>query len=1098
MTIAADINQIALRAGMTTPTQQDVGLQKPIETLRSYTELSFAQDGVYYNKALNTIVITKDGTTLDGFNFSGVVVNVQANDVTFKNSYFDASIGSYSINALPGSKNLTVENSTFDGLKIDKSWYNDFIFSRGENTVIKNNEFLNAPNDAISLMGGEISGNIISGGGYASNAHSDAIWIGSTNGPVVITNNIIDWRPSADAPASTNNAIRITGELGSVDNVTITKNVILGGTASVLVTDGATYTHSASEVGTVTNVKVIDNVIDYSQFYDLYPTARPSDLVYQNNHHASGVPISAGIEAVGIVPSQTSMNVVASTNPNANLFGGAGSDYIIGGSGNNAIYGGDGDDVIYGGAGRDYLTGGGGKNIFYYNSLKDSGIDYIYDFKHGTDKIALSDLDGAPKSADGWQWLGSESFTGNPWQLRVIQTSTLTTIQLDADGDLKADFQLTFKGSITITTGDFILAAKATAPVAVKPIELPAAVVIPNALPTICGVTTGSIVHGVSCAANGTLSFADDDSANVLTTSIKSFEMKFIDAAGADHSAWLNSANIQALKAGFAFSSGSLGGASGSADWSYDTAKTDLSFLGEGDTAQITTKVQVDDGAGGLKYQDVVVTVTGVNDGPVITGSSAITVAETANLSYSDATMIREGSISFGDVDLSDVHSVTVLKAANARGYRGNFSATIGEDSTGTGKGTIKWTFDTPEKSLDYLAVGQTLTQIYTVELTDSHGAKTTTDITLTIVGTNDKPVISGPTTATLWESNAPTLSVQKSLALFDADLTDTLATSISSQTLKLVTASGVDMTSYMTPTEIAQLKEAFHFDPANLGSNKGTGVWSYLIDNSSLDFLGQNDTLTVTNTIKVDDGHGGVAYQDVTVNLRGVNDAPVFDSHKAGDAAITGTVKEMADTSGSAAVLQSNGKIGFSDIDISDSHTVRVAPKAGGYMGTLTASISHDTTGGDAGEVVWSFKVADGALDKLGAGQTVKQVYTVSVSDGKSGMVSQDITINLTGSSDTFVFQNTTTKTLSNFAAGDLIGVNANTFGGNLHSGDLLNNYFSQGTAPTEAGHGQFYQDASHKTLYWDADGTGSGSAVVIAKFASAVDLHASDLFVL
>ncbi|WP_082479861.1 VCBS domain-containing protein [Rhizobium sp. Leaf384] len=1099
MTISADIYQIAERTGLKATTDHEVGAQTPVATLRSFTELSFAKDGVYYNKSLNMLVISKDGTALDGFNFSGVSINVQANNVVIKNSYFDASVGMYAINAFAGTKNLTVENSTFDGLKLDRSSYNVFISSKGENTVIKDSEFLNAPNDGITLQSGQISGNVISGGGYATGAHSDAIWIGATNGAVVISDNVIDWRSSADAPVATNNAVRVTSEMGNIDNVLIKGNIILGGSASVLVTDGATLTHTASQVGTVTNVVVTNNVVDQAQYFDLYPTGRPADLVYRDNLHASGTPVSAGIASVGIVPDRSTLNVVQATSSAAVVKGGAGHDFVIGGDGNNSLFGGDGNDVIFGGAGRDYLTGGNGTNIFYYTSLRNSGLDYIQDFKQGVDKIALADLDGAPTSADGWQWLGGETFTGHAWQLRVIRTATVTTVQVDSDGDLTADFQTTLKGNVAVGLGDFILASKATSSVVdvpiTKPVGTSALIVVPNNLPTITGEATGTIIAGSSTAATGQLLFSDADASNVLTVSIKSYATQYLDVAGAAHAAWLDSTDIAALKAGFSLS---LGGASGSAQWTYDTTKTDLSFVGAGETAQITTTVEVNDGAGGVKLQDVVVTVTGVNDAPVILGSTTLSVKETEGLSYSASTMSREGLISFADVDLGDVHSVSVAAVTGARGYRGNLSATIAEDSTGTGTGAIKWTFTAQEKTLDYLAAGETLVQNYWVDLKDNNGINTRANVAVTIVGTNDNAIISGTSVANLWESKASTLSAKNTLTFFDADVTDKLTSSVSKQTLNLVTAAGVDMTYDLTATEISQLKSAFHMATGELNSNKGSGVWSYFIDDSSLDFLGQNDTLTVVNTVKLDDGHGGATTQDVVIKLRGVNDAPVFQTHKAGDSATTANVKEAAQTSGSSNVLESHGKLAFSDIDISDSHTVRVTAKSSGYVGKLTASVDNDTTGGHQGDVVWLFQVDDGALDKLGAGQTAKQTYTISLSDGKSGTTTQEVTVNLSGSSDTFLFQNTATKTLTTFASGDLIGLNSNAFGGGLHQGDLLDSYFSTGKAPTEAGHGQLYQDASHKTLYWDQDGSGSASAIVVAKFASAVHLQASDFFVI
>ena len=43
---------------------------------------------------------------------------------------------------------------------------------------------------------------------------------------------------------------------------------------------------------------------------------------------------------------------------------------------------------------------------------------------------------------------------------------------------------------------------------------------------------------------------------------------------------------------------------------------------------------------------------------------------------------------------------------------------------------------------LQSLAVGQTITQVYTVTLDDHHGGTVTQDVTVTIIGTNDAPTI--------------------------------------------------------------------------------------------------------------------------------------------------------------------------------------------------------------------------------------------------------------------------------------------------------------------------------------------------------------------
>ncbi|CAO4138159.1 M10 family metallopeptidase C-terminal domain-containing protein [Methylorubrum extorquens] len=461
MYVASDLSFIAHNNGLNGVAGVDAAVGAPLSKaqLKSFSTLK-ATDGVYYNKAMNTLVITKSGVTLDGYDFRGVSINVQADNITIKNSTFDAAVGNYAINAMPGTKNLTVDHSTFDGLKLDKISYNVFVSSRGENTVLTNNAFLDAPADAVQIQSGTISGNYFAGGAYAKGAHADAIWIGKTIGPVVISGNVIDWRSRADAPTETNEAVRISGELGNVSNVLVKNNILLGGSMTVMVTDGATQTHTTGQVGTVTGVKVVENVIDFGKYGDLEQTYRPKDMVYADNMHASGRPVTPGLEAVGTLPDLSTLNKITTASASAAIKGTAKGDYILGGSGSNYIEGGSGNDVIVGGGGRDIISGGGGEDIFVYQSLTNDGIDRISDFTQGQDRIDLSTITGAPKALADWQWLGSESFTGNTWQVRYKQSSGVTTIELDADGDLKADFKLELTGKHALKTSDFILAEK--------------------------------------------------------------------------------------------------------------------------------------------------------------------------------------------------------------------------------------------------------------------------------------------------------------------------------------------------------------------------------------------------------------------------------------------------------------------------------------------------------------------------------------------------------------------------------------------------------------------------------------------------------------
>ena len=92
-------------------------------------------------------------------------------------------------------------------------------------------------------------------------------------------------------------------------------------------------------------------------------------------------------------------------------------------------------------------------------------------------------------------------------------------------------------------------------------------------------------------------------------------------------------------------------------------------------------------------------------------------------------------------------------------------------------------------------------------------------------------------------------------------------------------------------------------------------------------------------------------------------------------------------------------GAINFTDVDTADTHTVSYTPDAGGYLGTFTPTISHDTTGtGTGGVVTWTFTVPDTDIAYLNYGQSLTQVYHVAVNDGHGGITSQDVTVTMHG----------------------------------------------------------------------------------------------------
>jgi VCBS repeat-containing protein len=66
-----------------------------------------------------------------------------------------------------------------------------------------------------------------------------------------------------------------------------------------------------------------------------------------------------------------------------------------------------------------------------------------------------------------------------------------------------------------------------------------------------------------------------------------------------------------------------------------------------------------------------------------------------------------------------------------------------------TNAGSVFWSYQTPDKSLDFLAKGETLTLNYTAAADDHEGGTASTPLSVTITGTNDAPVFTAGSTVT-------------------------------------------------------------------------------------------------------------------------------------------------------------------------------------------------------------------------------------------------------------------------------------------------------------------------------------------------------------
>jgi VCBS repeat-containing protein len=363
------------------------------------------------------------------------------------------------------------------------------------------------------------------------------------------------------------------------------------------------------------------------------------------------------------------------------------------------------------------------------------------------------------------------------------------------------------------------------------------------------------------------------------------------------------------------------------------------------------------------------------------TGSTKLDIAPTATLTFTDLTLSAL-SASLASITWSGGATLpSGLSAVLAD------ALSVAADTAGT-SGSITATFGAPDKDFDFLAANETLTVVYTVTVTDTNGVSVAQPVTITITGSNDPPFLAADA------SNSHTvvqgLATTRTLTFTDVDLTDhhAVSTSVTSATW----SGGATLPSGLAAVLTDALSTAM---TDSTGSGSGSIALTFSAAETAFDFLAAGQTLTVIYNVTVTDEGGVSSTQPVTITIIGTNDTPVITS-----TAQTGAVTEHTNVDNSGN-LSAGGIITFTDVDLTDKHTVTFTAGANNYLGTFTPTLTHDATGGSTGTVGWTFSVSDKSIEFLAAGQILTQTYTVQVADNNGGFTTQDVTITIHGTNE-------------------------------------------------------------------------------------------------
>ena len=455
--------------------------------------------------------------------------------------------------------------------------------------------------------------------------------------------------------------------------------------------------------------------------------------------------------------------------------------------------------------------------------------------------------------------------------------------------------------------------------------------------------------------------------------------------------------------------------------WTYtlDDNNPTVQALNVGDTLTDTFTATTVDGTA----QVVTITIDGANDAAVISGDTTGAVVEAGGVANgTPGTPTATGDLNSTDVDNANDAWDTV--GASLRGDSGFGTYTL------TAAGLWTYTLDNSNPTVQALSTGATLTDTFTATTVDG----TAQLVTITINGTDDAAVISGPVTGTVVEAggvaNATpgTPTATGDLNASDVDNLSDAWTAISSP------AAGANAFGNYTLT--------------------ADGVWTYTLDNSNatVQALNVGQTLTDTFTATTVDGTA----QLVTITIDGANDAAVITGDTTGSVVGAGGV-----ANGSPGASFVVGDLDAADVDnTSDSWTAIDTPTLGanGY-GTFTI----DAAG------LWTYILDNDnpAVQALNAGDTLTDTFIATTADGTT----QVVTITINGANDAAVISGVT-----NGAVVEAGGVANGTPGtptatGDLHSADVDNpsdvwQAVAAGAA-TANGYGSYALDATGVWTY-------------------------------
>ncbi|GGK79300.1 hypothetical protein Sme01_21980 [Sphaerisporangium melleum] len=196
-------------------------------------------------KESGSVTVTKDGTVIDGLLVNGEI-NVQADNVTIRNTRVAAAPGEWGVIQRNGHGGLTVEDTEIFGNGKQRTQFG--IINQGGDLTVRRVDIHTISNGILTEQG-LIEDSYLHDPKYYSGDHTDMIMC--TSGPPSGAKLVIRGNTVINTLEQTG-AIALFQDFGVVRNVTVEGNFLAGG--------GYSLYGGAGSKGTSSNIKVVGNV----------------------------------------------------------------------------------------------------------------------------------------------------------------------------------------------------------------------------------------------------------------------------------------------------------------------------------------------------------------------------------------------------------------------------------------------------------------------------------------------------------------------------------------------------------------------------------------------------------------------------------------------------------------------------------------------------------------------------------------------------------------------------------------------------------------------------------------------------------------------